>query len=581
MNPQLFSLNTHLSHAPQRVITDPNASLAALFGGGLAAFGSPAFAATTTMTTQASAGIPLGGVLFDTALVKGRTDAPAGAPTVRFRLYGPASPDCTVVLATWDVAAPMVGADVNVASPAYVPAAPGTHRWTAEYLGDTAEHAVVSVAQSSVATTASPGFVLGTANATLTDTATVTGVTPTGAVTFNLYGPDNTNCTGTPVYDRRRHRPEQPEQPAGRRPRHPRGRGRGRGRGRRQRRDVLRAEGHEGRHERQRRDLRRERQRRRGRGRRPGRHRRRRRVRRVQLLRAAQGLITHSRPGRRRGGPWPAAPFRVRRAWSEGAGCGGRGRSMTAPGSRHPREDCTDMKHPARFLALLTAGALALGGCGKGDSGGDSKVEALADGDEGTVTFRGSFANVEDAPEDTAEVTGLAEMVVGNGRTTVDILVSGLTADTTYYGTVNSDKCSASDPGGGIYRFDPDGPDEHPNVVKFEMGVLENKDTKLAAGSNAEETYKKEAGPAAKSVVIALKRKAGEKDDEKDLPKIACADLQAPGAGDDSGSDDSKEEESASPSSSPSSSPSPSKSPSSSSKSKKSASPSPSPSEDD
>lgn len=238
------------------------------------------------------------------------------------------------------------------------------------------------------------------------------------------------------------------------------------------------------------------------------------------------------------------------------------------------------MSNRPRLLALLVAGAVALGGCG---GGGDSEPEALVEGQEGTTTFRGPFRNVDDAPENFGEVTGLAEMVVGKGRTTVDILVSGLTADTFYFGTVNDDECSASDPGGEIYKFDPDGPDEDPNVVKFEMGVLKDKDTKLAAGSNAEATYKKEAGEDARSVVISLKRKKGADEDEKDPPKIACADLKptdsaSPG---DASDEDASDEEVSSPSPSPDedkdASEEESASPSPSPKSKKSASPGPSP----
>ena len=49
-----------------------------------------------------------------------------------------------------------------------------------------------------ISTTPSAGGSVGTA---IFDTATVTGgVTPTGTVTFNLFGPGNTTCTGTPVF---------------------------------------------------------------------------------------------------------------------------------------------------------------------------------------------------------------------------------------------------------------------------------------------------------------------------------------------------------------------------------------------
>lgn len=238
----------------------------------------------------------------------------------------------------------------------------------------------------------------------------------------------------------------------------------------------------------------------------------------------------------------------------------------------------------ARLLAVLAAGTIALGGCGGGDDAeGDSN--ALVEGEEGTTTFRGAFRNVDDAPEGSGEVTGLAEMVVGKGRTTVDILVSGLTADAMYYGTVNSEPCDADEPGGDLYKFDPDGPEEDPNVVKFEMGVLKDKDTKLAAGSNANATYEKEATEEARSVVIALKREPKAKEDVKDPPQVACADLKpADDTADDGSSTGSSDAESPSPSpssgSGSSSASEEEESPSPSPKSGKSARPSPSPSDE-
>lgn len=243
----------------------------------------------------------------------------------------------------------------------------------------------------------------------------------------------------------------------------------------------------------------------------------------------------------------------------------------------------------ARLLALLAAGAIALGGCGGGGEDEEGDSNALVEGEEGTTTFRGAFRNVDDAPEGSGEVAGLAEMVVGKGRTTIDILVSGLTADAMYYGTLNKDSCDADEPGGGLYKFDPDGPEEDPNVVKFEMGVLKDKDTKLAAGSNANATYEKEAREEARSVVIALKREPKAKEDEKDPPQVACADLKpadeaADDTSDDGSSTGSPDAESPSPSpssgSGSSSASEEEESPSPSPKSGKSARPSPSPSDE-
>lgn len=60
------------------------------------------------------------------------------------------------------------------------------------------EWKVRKVATPSIATTPSTGGVIGTV---LNDTATVSGgSSPTGSVTFNLWGPNDVGCDGTPVY---------------------------------------------------------------------------------------------------------------------------------------------------------------------------------------------------------------------------------------------------------------------------------------------------------------------------------------------------------------------------------------------
>src|SRR5262249_47572937 len=48
-------------------------------------------------------------------------------------------------------------------------------------------------------TNASAGFQLG--HGRVADTATIAGgVSPTGTITFDLYGPDNSTCTGAPAF---------------------------------------------------------------------------------------------------------------------------------------------------------------------------------------------------------------------------------------------------------------------------------------------------------------------------------------------------------------------------------------------
>ena len=94
-------------------------------------------------------------------------------------------------------------------SGSFTPGLAGTYHWVATYNGDANnapvssdcadEPVVIGVASSAVITTVpSPGVVVG---GSISDTATVTGgFNPTGTVTFDLFAPGDTTCTGTPVF---------------------------------------------------------------------------------------------------------------------------------------------------------------------------------------------------------------------------------------------------------------------------------------------------------------------------------------------------------------------------------------------
>src|SRR5207302_951452 len=87
------------------------------------------------------------------------------------------------------------------------------YTWVAMYSGDTNytsvtsacgapnEASVIAQATPSITTSATPTATLGQP---VTDTATVTGApgapAPTGTVTFTVFGPNNSTCTGTPVF---------------------------------------------------------------------------------------------------------------------------------------------------------------------------------------------------------------------------------------------------------------------------------------------------------------------------------------------------------------------------------------------
>ncbi|MCA1683920.1 MAG: hypothetical protein LC708_02160, partial [Actinobacteria bacterium] len=157
------------------------------------------------LTTVASPPVDLGGAVFDTATLTGG-QSPTG--TITFDLFGPDNPTCT--------GAPIFTSTVPVngngdyQSGDFTPALPGVYRFQARYSGDAnnvpqgptactdpLEDVVVRAAPA-LTTVASPPVLLG---GTVSDTATLTGgITPTGTITFELFGPDNPTCTGAPVF---------------------------------------------------------------------------------------------------------------------------------------------------------------------------------------------------------------------------------------------------------------------------------------------------------------------------------------------------------------------------------------------
>jgi len=159
-----------------------------------------------SITTVASAPVPVGGPINDTATLSGGLN-PTG--TITFNLFGPNNAICT--------GAPVFTSTVPVSgngsyqSGSFTPVAPGIYRFTATYSGDTgngtagptpcadpAEQVLVLAAAPVIVTTASGSVPVG---GTIHDTATIIGgITPTGTVTFNLFGPADSTCSGAPVF---------------------------------------------------------------------------------------------------------------------------------------------------------------------------------------------------------------------------------------------------------------------------------------------------------------------------------------------------------------------------------------------
>jgi len=143
--------------------------------------------------------------ISDSAAVTGGFN-PTGSVT--FSLYGPgdttcAGPNLVASLAGF-ANVPLSGATAT--SAAFPTPAVGTYNWTAVYSGDSNnnpatsacsfEQVVVRAASPRIATVPSPTS--GTVGVVISDSATVSGgYNPTGTVTFALFGPGDTTCSGT------------------------------------------------------------------------------------------------------------------------------------------------------------------------------------------------------------------------------------------------------------------------------------------------------------------------------------------------------------------------------------------------
>ena len=158
------------------------------------------------IATQASGPVTVGSAISDTASLTGGT-GPTG--TITFTVFGPANATCTGTVA-FTSTVPVAG-NGNYLSGPFTPTAPGTYEFVASYSGDAnnaaagptacgvlAETVVVATANTTIVTHASGSVTVG---GTITDTATLAGgVTPTGSITFQVFGPNNATCTGIPAF---------------------------------------------------------------------------------------------------------------------------------------------------------------------------------------------------------------------------------------------------------------------------------------------------------------------------------------------------------------------------------------------
>lgn len=144
--------------------------------------------------------------IIDTATLSGGI-APTG--TITFRLYGPNNSTCSGD-PLFTSSATVNGNGAYNSAP-FTPTHAGTYRWTVEYSGDSLNHGagptdcgvpsetfVVNPASPTLVTVASPGVEVGHE---ISDSATLSGgANPTGTITFRLYGPDNSDCSGDAIF---------------------------------------------------------------------------------------------------------------------------------------------------------------------------------------------------------------------------------------------------------------------------------------------------------------------------------------------------------------------------------------------
>ena len=162
---------------------------------------------TPTLTILASSNtVEIGGSVSSSATLSNGKN-PTG--TITFDLYGPDDNSCTGA-AVFTATVPITG-NGTYHSGSFIPTLAGTYHWTATYSGDannTTTATVCSDPNGTVTVTQlTPTLtILASSNtigigSSISSSATLgNGTNPTGTITFNLYGPDDTSCSGAAVF---------------------------------------------------------------------------------------------------------------------------------------------------------------------------------------------------------------------------------------------------------------------------------------------------------------------------------------------------------------------------------------------
>jgi len=159
--------------------------------------------ANLRLTTTASSSTSIGLTIFANANLLNSTSTPTG--TMTFEAFGPDDATCSTRVFTSTVA--VTGTSINSAR--FTPTRAGSYRWTSNYSGDATYRATgptactdpaaqdfVDRANTYFSTAAGPQTAT-----TISGTFNLTnGYAPTGSVNFMLTGPDDTFCSGAPVF---------------------------------------------------------------------------------------------------------------------------------------------------------------------------------------------------------------------------------------------------------------------------------------------------------------------------------------------------------------------------------------------
>jgi hypothetical protein len=159
------------------------------------------------ITTTPSAGGAIGTVLTDTATLTG-ADSASPDGRIDFWLFPPSvTPPCNnngLAVAHYHFD-PIGG--LSATTPGYTTTVAGVYHWKVFFGGDARDFPVgspcvlepVTIKASPTLTTDSSGG--GIAGIALNDSASLSGgLTPTGAITFNLYGKGDLTCSSAPIF---------------------------------------------------------------------------------------------------------------------------------------------------------------------------------------------------------------------------------------------------------------------------------------------------------------------------------------------------------------------------------------------